>query len=40
MQRMQPKNPEGDAQLAATYQRITKTRGYVSNITPGEITLR
>src|SRR5688572_19657718 len=32
MQRMQPKNPEGDAQLAATYQRITKTRGYVSNI--------
>ena len=32
MQRMQPMNPQGDAQLAATYERITKTRGYVSNI--------
>ena len=32
MQRMQPKKPEGDAQLAATYDRITKTRGYVSAI--------
>ena len=32
MQRMQPKNPQGDTQLAATYERITKTRGYVSNI--------
>ena len=32
MQRMQPMNPEGNAQLAATYERITKTRGYVSNI--------
>ena len=32
MQRMQPMNPEGNAQLAATYDRITKTRGYVSNI--------
>src|SRR5215217_1526542 len=32
MQRMQPMNSQGDAQLAATYQRITKTRGYVSNI--------
>jgi alkylhydroperoxidase family enzyme len=29
---MQPMKPEGDAQLAATYERITKTRGYVSNI--------
>ena len=32
MQRMQPMNPQGDAQLAATYERITKTRGSVSNI--------
>ncbi|HYC46190.1 MAG TPA: carboxymuconolactone decarboxylase family protein [Burkholderiales bacterium] len=32
MQRIKPKNPEGDAQLAATYGRITETRGYVSNI--------
>ena len=32
MQRIQPANPEGDAQLRATYERITKTRGYVSNI--------
>ena len=32
MQRMQPMKPEGDAQLEATYDRITRTRGYVSNI--------
>src|SRR4051812_36957592 len=32
MQRMQPMKPEGNEQLAATYDRITKTRGYVSNI--------
>ena len=32
MQRMQPMDPQGDAQLAATYDRITETRGYVSAI--------
>ena len=32
MQRMQPMDPKGSTQLAATYERITKTRGYVSNI--------
>ena len=32
MQRMQPMDPQGDEQLAATYKRITETRGYVSAI--------
>ena len=32
MQRIKPANPEGDPQLAAAYERITRTRGYVSNI--------
>lgn len=32
MQRIKPMNPEGNQQLAATYRRITETRGYVSNI--------
>src|SRR4051812_9016460 len=32
MQRMQPMKPEGNEQLAATYHRITETRGYVSAI--------
>lgn len=32
MQRIKPADPAGHAQLAATYERITKTRGYVSNI--------
>ena len=32
MQRIKPMNPEGNQQLAATYKRITETRGYVSAI--------
>ena len=32
MQRIKPMSPEGSDQLAATYQRITETRGYVSAI--------
>jgi 4-carboxymuconolactone decarboxylase len=32
MQRIKPMNPEGSDQLAATYKRITETRGYVSAI--------
>ena len=32
MQRIKPMNPEGNDQLAATYKRITETRGYVSAI--------
>ena len=32
MQRMQPMDPKGNEQLAATYHRITETRGYVSAI--------
>ena len=32
MQRIKPADPTGNAQLTATYGRITKTRGYVSNI--------
>ena len=32
MQRIKPMNPEGNAQLAETYRRITETRGYVSAI--------
>jgi 4-carboxymuconolactone decarboxylase len=32
MQRIQPANPDDSASLKATYERITKTRGYVSNI--------
>ena len=32
MQRIKPADPTGNAQLAATYERITKTRGYVANI--------
>ena len=32
MQRMQPMDPQGNEQLAATYRRITETRGYVSAI--------
>ena len=32
MQRIQPADPKGNAQLTATYDRITRTRGYVSNI--------
>ena len=32
MQRIQPAAAESDPQLAAAYDRITKTRGYVSNI--------
>jgi 4-carboxymuconolactone decarboxylase len=32
MQRIKPADPKDDAQLAATYERITRTRGYVSNI--------
>ena len=32
MQRIKPADPAGNAQLAATYERITKTRGYVANI--------
>lgn len=32
MQRIKPADPASDAQLAATYERITQTRGYVSNI--------
>ena len=32
MQRIKPVDPTGNAQLAATYERITKTRGYVANI--------
>ena len=30
MQRIEPMNPDGNDQLAATYKRITETRGYVS----------
>jgi hypothetical protein len=32
MQRIQPANPADNAQLKATYDRMTKTRGYVANI--------
>jgi alkylhydroperoxidase family enzyme len=32
VQRIKPADPAGNAQLKATYERITKTRGYVSNI--------
>ena len=32
MQRIEPMNPDGNDQLAATYKRITETRGYVSAI--------
>jgi alkylhydroperoxidase family enzyme len=32
MQRIKPVDPTGNAELAATYERITKTRGYVANI--------
>lgn len=32
MQRIRPADPADNAQLAATYERITKTRGYVANI--------
>jgi 4-carboxymuconolactone decarboxylase len=32
MQRIQPMDPAGNEQLAATYRRITETRGYVSAI--------
>lgn len=32
MQRIKPMSPEGNDQLAATYKRITETRGYVSAI--------
>lgn len=32
MQRIKPADPTENAQLAAAYERITKTRGYVSNI--------
>lgn len=32
MQRIKPADPKGDAQLTATYDRIAKTRGYVSNV--------
>ena len=32
MQRIKPMDPKGDEQLAATYKRITETRGYVSAI--------
>ena len=32
MQRINPMNSEGNEELAATYRRITETRGYVSNI--------
>ena len=32
MQRIQPADTTGNAPLEATYERITKTRGYVSNI--------
>src|SRR3954470_3076664 len=32
MQRIKPADPKTDPQLAATYDRITRTRGYVSNI--------
>jgi 4-carboxymuconolactone decarboxylase len=32
MQRIQPADPKSSKELAATYERITATRGYVSNI--------